>query len=53
MKKHDPPYPKMLKGLIVTEPVVGSITTLDNKVPLPVSVDYTTKAEKTGKNTAD
>ena len=28
------------------EAVVDSITTLDNKVSLPVSVDYTTKAEK-------
>ena len=27
------------------EAVVDSITTLDNKVSLPVSVDYTTKAE--------
>ena len=53
VKEHDPPYPKMLKELIVTEPVVSSITTLDNKVLLPVSVDYTTKAEKSGKNTEE
>ena len=46
VKEHDPPDPKMLKELIVTEAIVGSITTLDNKVSLPVSVDYTTKAEK-------
>ena len=44
VKEHDPPDPKMLKELIMTEAVVGSITTLDN------SVDYTTKAEKTGEN---
>ena len=50
MKEHDPPDPKMLKKLIETEAVVGSITMLDNKVSLPVSVDYTTKAEKTGEN---
>ena len=50
MKEHDPADPKILKELIVTEAVVGSITTLDNKVSLPVSVDYTTKAEKTGEN---
>ena len=46
VKEHDPPDPKMLKELIVTEAIVSSITTLDNKVSLPVSVDYTTKAEK-------
>ena len=50
VKEHDPPDPIMLKELIVTEAVVRSITTLDNKVSLPVSVDYTTKAEKTGEN---
>ena len=50
VKEHDPPDPKMLEKLIVTEAVAGSITTLDNKVSLPVSVDYTPKAEKTGKN---
>ena len=38
----------MLKELIETEAVVGSVTTLDNKVSLPVLVDYTPKAEKTG-----
>ena len=40
----------MLKELIMMKAVVGSITTLDNKVSLPVSVDYTPKAEKTGEN---
>ena len=49
-KEHDPPDPKMLKEFIVMESVVGSITVLDNKVSLPVSVDYTPKAEKTGEN---
>ena len=48
VKEHDPLDPKMLKELIVTEVVVGSISTLDNKVSLPVSVNYTTKAENTG-----
>ena len=50
VKEHDPADPKMLKELIMTETVVGSITTLDNKVSLPVSVHYTAKAEKTGEN---
>ena len=36
----------MLKDLIVTVAGLGSITMFDNKVALPVSVDYTTKAEK-------
>lgn len=30
----------MLKKLIVTEAVVGSKTIVDNKLPLPVSVEY-------------
>ena len=50
MREHDPLGPKMLKELIVTEAVVGSITTLYNKVSSPVSVHYTTKAEKTREN---
>ena len=50
MKECDPPDPKMLKDLIVTVAGLGSITMFDNKVALPVSVDYTTKAEKTGEN---
>ena len=40
----------MLKELIVTEAIVGSITTLYNKVSSPISVHYTTKAEKNGEN---
>ena len=50
VKEDDPPDPKMLQELIVTEAVLGSITMLDNKVSVPVPVDYTTKAEKTGEN---
>ena len=50
VKEHDPPDPKMLKELIVTEAIVGSITTLDNKVSLPVSVDYAPKAGETREN---
>ena len=49
MKEHDPLDPKMLKELIMKEAVVGSITTLDNKVSIPVS-DYTTNTEKNGQN---
>ena len=48
VKEHDPADPKMLKELIETEAVVGSVTTLGNKVSLPILVDYTPKAEKTG-----
>ena len=40
----------MLKELIMKEAVVGSITTLDNKVSIPVSEDYTTNTEKNGQN---
>ena len=44
------PVDIILKELIVMEAVVGSVITLDNKVSLSVSVNYTTKAEKTGEN---
>ena len=50
MKDNDPRDLKILKELIVMEAVVGSVITLDNKVSLSVSVNYTTKAEKTGEN---
>ena len=46
VKEHDPPDPQMLKELIVTEAVVGSITSLDDKISLPVSVEYTPKPGK-------
>ena len=36
----------MLKKLIVTEAVVGSKTIVDNKLPLPVSVEYFQKKDK-------
>ena len=38
----------MLYDKIVTEEVVGSITTIDNKMPLPITVDYFPKSGKTG-----
>ena len=49
-KEHDPPDGQLLKELIVTEAVVGSITSLDNKISLPLSVEYTPKAGKTGQS---
>ena len=48
VKEHDPPDPQMLKELIITEAVVGAITSLDEKISLPVSVEYIPKAGKTG-----
>ena len=50
VKNNNPPDPEKLKDLIVTEAVVGSLTTLDNKVSLPVLVEYCPKAGKTGTN---
>ena len=38
----------MLYDKIVTEEVVGSITNIDNKMPLPITVDYFPKSGKTG-----
>lgn len=42
----DPLDPQLVKELIVTEAVVGSITSLYDKISLPVSVEYTPKARK-------
>lgn len=50
VKGHDPPDPQLLKELIVTEAVVGSITLPDDKISLPLSVEYTLKAGKTGQS---
>ena len=50
VEERDPPHTKIFKKIIVMEAVLGSITSLDNKVSLPVSVDYATKAEKTREN---
>ena len=48
MKANTPPDPKMLSDLIITEAAVGIITSLDNKMSLPVSVTYSTKSGKSG-----
>ena len=50
VKANTPPDPELLKGLIITEAVVGSVTTLDNRTSLPVLVEYVPKAGKTGEN---
>ena len=49
-KEHDPADPKILKELIVMKAVVSSVTTLNNNVSLPISVDRTPIPEKTGEN---
>ena len=48
IKENSPPDPQMLYDKIVTEAVVGSITTIGNKMSLPVTVDYFPKSGKTG-----
>ena len=48
IKENSPPDPQMLYDKIVTEAVVGSITTIDNKMTLPVTMDYFLKSGKTG-----
>ena len=50
IKANTPPDPKMLCDLIITEAVVGNITSLDNKMRLPVSVVYSTKSGKSREN---
>ena len=50
IKGNTPPDPKMLSDLIITEAVVGNITSLDDKMSLPVSVVYSTKSGKKGEN---
>ena len=46
IKANTPPDPKMLSDLIINEAAVGNITSLDNKMSLPVSVAYSTKSGK-------
>ena len=48
-KEHDPPDPQMLEELFVTVAVVGSITSLDDKLFLPVLAEYTPKAKRLDK----
>ena len=51
VKEHDPPDPPILKELIVTEAVTGSVSSVnDDKISLPVSFEYTMKTGKTGEN---
>ena len=50
IKASTPPDPKMLSDLIITEAVVGNVTSLENKMPLPVFVVYSTKSGKSGEN---
>ena len=47
VKEHDPTDPPILKELIVTEAVTGTISSVDGKISLPVSVEYTMKKGKT------
>ena len=47
VKEHDPTDPPILKELIVTEAVTGTISSVDGKIYLPVSVEYTMKKGKT------
>ena len=50
IKANTPSHPKMLSDHLITEVVVRSITSLDNKIPFPVSVVYSTKSAKSGRN---
>ena len=50
VKEHDPTNPPILKELIVTEAVTGSVSSVDDKISLPVSVEYTMKTGKTGES---
>ena len=48
VKEHPVPSPEILKENIITEAVVSSLTTLDNKNSLPCAVEYSTQKGKTG-----
>ena len=50
IKANTPPQPKMLSDLLITEVMVRSITSLNNKMSLPVSVVYSIKSAKSGGN---
>lgn len=47
------PAPEFLRNSVVTESCVSFVTTADNSVSLPVSVNYKPKAGKTGENIRD
>ena len=48
VKKTIIPSPDELKKNIITEAIVSSLTTLDNKISLPCAVEYSTRKGKTG-----
>ena len=48
IKNNPNPSPEYLKGNIITEAIVSSLTSLDNFCSLPVAVDYVTQSGKTG-----
>lgn len=50
IKKNPSPSSEFLKNQMVTEVVVSSITTLNNKTSLPTIAEYVPKSGKTGEN---
>ena len=50
VKKNASPDPKQLEQDIIYKAVVRCVTSLDNVISLPVSVEYCTKSGKTGEN---
>ena len=48
VKQNEIPSPEVLKESIITEAIVSSLTTLDNKCSLPCIIDYATQNGKTG-----
>ena len=48
VKEHKDPSADDLRENMITEAIVSSLTTLDNKFSLPCAVDYATQKGKTG-----
>ena len=46
VRRNPKPSPDFLKENLVTEAIVSSITSIDNKCSLPCAVEYSTKSEK-------
>lgn len=53
IKEHTDPSADDLRNNIITEAIVSSLTTLDNKFSLPCAVDYGTQKGKTGEAMAN
>ena len=50
LRRNPKPSPDFLKENLVTEAIVSSVTSIDNKCSLPCAVEYSTKSAKTAES---